>query len=125
MLLVDSKHEAISNRDSAMLSRAAEIAKTSTVKQKHGAILYKSGRVLAVGINSLRNEHPTMEIDYEHYTYHAEHATIRAALNEDALMDSTLYVARVNRLGNPMHSFPCRDCIVKIMTNGIKRVVFT
>lgn len=116
--------EPLSNRDKTMLARAVEIAKQSTCKQKHGAIIYKGGRVLAVGVNSTRNQHPTMEIDAAAYTYHAEKAVMRAA-GKDSVKDATLYIARVNRRGKPVFSGPCTECMMSILPSGIKRVVFT
>ena len=119
--------EPISNRDKQMLSRAVEIAKQSTMKQKHGALIYKAGKVLAVGVNSQRNFHPTMEIDLADYTYHAELSAYRA-LGVPHLFSgegTTLYIARVNRRGTPVMSAPCEGCLWFILNHGIKRVVFT
>lgn len=117
--------EPLSKRDRAMLNRAVEVAKQSTCKQKHGAIIYKSGRVLAVGVNSTRNEHPTMEIDKTEYTFHAEISAMRAAHLVHEFDGTTLYVARINRRGNAVFSGPCSDCMHSIIAAGIKRVVFT
>ena len=116
--------EPLSNRDRNMLDRAIVIAAQSTCKQKHGAVIYKGGRVLAVGINSTRNQHPTMEIEAVNYTYHAEIAAIRAA-GRESVKDSTLYIARINRRGNPVYSGPCEECMNRVFSTGIKRVVFT
>lgn len=122
--------EPLSNRDKNMLARAITVAKTGTCKQKHGAVLYQSGKVLAVGINTTRNEHPTMEIPKEHYTTHAEMAVLRAIPAESSdgyfnIRGATLYIARVNRVGNPVFSAPCTQCMNWILSTGIKRVVFT
>ena len=127
MILVASTDKSLSNRDHAMLARAVEIAKQSTCKQKHGAIIYKSGRVLAVGINATRNEHPSMEISRRDYTYHAECAAIRGVgnTNRSANENATIYVARINRQGKPVNSFPCISCQTWAALAGIKRVVFT
>lgn len=114
--------EPLSKRDKAMLARAAEVAKQSSCKQKHGAILYRGGRVLAVGVNSQRNEHPSMEIDPTEYTYHAE---VAAMFGVHSTEGATLFVARINRRGNPVYSCPCENCMHSILVGGIKRVVFT
>jgi deoxycytidylate deaminase len=108
-----------------MLGRAVEIARTSTVKQKHGAVIYKSGRVLAVGVNSVRNAHDTMEIDPDNYTFHAEVAALRAAAMINDFKGATAYVARVNRQNKPVNSCPCGSCLDILMANDIKRIVFT
>ena len=116
--------EPLSNRDKNMLARAVAVARQSTCKQKHGAVIYRGGRVLSVGVNSTRNEHPTMEIDKTAYTYHAEVAAIYAIQSGD-YKNATLYIARINRRGNPVFSGPCTDCMYMILASGIKRVVFT
>jgi tRNA(Arg) A34 adenosine deaminase TadA len=116
----------LSKRDKQMLDRAITVAKQSTVKQKHGAVLYKSGRVLAVGVNSTRNFHNTMEIDRYEYTYHAECAALRGAANQSGTAkDATIYVARVNRQGKPVNSMPCSQCLGTLSSAGIKRIIYT
>lgn len=108
-----------------MLDRAYEVALQSTERHKHGAILYKSGRVLSVGINSARNMHPSMEIEFSGYTYHAEIAAMRAT-GWHNLEGATLYVVRAQpRLNQFRNSKPCRDCEQALMSNGIKRVVYS
>lgn len=117
----------LSNRDRQMLDRAIEIAKQSTVKQKHGAVIYKAGRVLAVGVNSIRNVHPTMEMARHNYTTHAEAAAIRGLGSPTVHIaeNSTLYVVRVNRQGKPINSMPCSQCLGLLSTHKVKRVVYS
>lgn len=119
--------EPLSNRDRKMLDRAIEIAKTSTVRHKHGAVVYKGGRVLSVGVNTIRNVHHTMEINPKDYTTHAEIAAVRALGSPyiNSPVGTTIYVARVNRNGHSMLSAPCPDCVAKLWGWGVKRVVFT
>lgn len=126
MILQPGDWNTLSNRDQRMMQRARTIALTSTERHKHAAILYKGGRVLAVGINSARNQHPTMEIDFSGYTRHAEIATMRATgwWNYD-YEGATLYVVRVNKSYDFMLSKPCRDCEKALESNGIKRVVYS
>lgn len=113
----------LSRRDKAMLSRAAQVANTGTEKHMHGAVLYKSGRVLSVGVNVHRNSHPTMEIPYGAYTVHAEQAALRA-VGDAFERGSTLYVVRVGAK-SLLNSHPCNSCIVDLICYGIDRVVFS
>jgi deoxycytidylate deaminase len=95
------------------------------MKQKHGALIYKAGRVLAVGINTTRNQHPTMEISHSDYTYHAEINAIRAVGNPGDLKGATVYIARTNRSGTLAYSAPCNECLKAINSAGIKRIVYS
>lgn len=114
----------LSNRDNIMLARTMRLAAKSHMAHKHAAILYKSGRVLSFGVNSGRNSHPTMEINRKDYTYHAEINAIRL-VDKPTLQGATLYVARINKTGEPLLSLPCRNCIIELRSAGIKRVVYT
>lgn len=120
-----------SRRDEVNLNRAIKVANAGNLKHRHGAVIYKSGRVLSVGINSQRNADTSASVmPVDAYTVHAEQAAINAltmgrsskvALTEGA----TLYVVRINRAGNTMFSLPCRDCLMAITAAGIKRVVYS
>lgn len=123
--LVASNGPRLSVRDGKMVDRALQVAKASTVRHKHGAVLYKSGRVLGVAVNSQRNEHPTMEIEKDNYTYHAEVAVLRAVSMINSIEGATIYVARVNRQGKQVNSMPCSDCLRSLVAAGIKRIVYT
>lgn len=114
----------LSNRDEQMLARAIDVAKVSTEKHKHGALIYRNGRVLGIGVNRARNSHPTMEIPTNAYTYHAEIIAM-SLVTHTTLQGSTIYVARVNKAGKPLNSLPCRRCLIKLVSSGIKRVVYT
>lgn len=114
----------LSSRDEVMLSRAKRMALYSVQKHRHGAIVYKSGRVISGGVNSLRNQHPTMEIDKRDYTRHAEINAIMH-IDKEVLQGSTIYIARINKRGEALCSAPCRNCLIAIESAGIKRIVHT
>lgn len=109
-------------RDMVMLNRAIGAAAVSEIRHQHGAVVYKSGRVLAAGINRMRNEHPTMEMDPLDYMVHAE-VTALHRLTQKNIKGSTVYVARVNRKGDSMFSKPCRECLDYMFQRGVKRIV--
>ena len=125
-MILQPAHDGLSNRDWNMLNRSAAIAMNSTERHKHGAILYKGGRVLAVAVNSVRNRHQSMEIDFADYTRHAEIAVMRAVgWWSVAYEGATLYVVRINRHGEMMLSKPCAPCEQALKVNSIKRVVYS
>ena len=49
---------------------------------------------------------------------------IRAAGHAD-LKGATIYVARINRHGNPLYSRPCGTCREAIEQAGIRKIVYT
>ena len=114
----------VTNRDLAMLNRAVGVALTSNLRHRHGAIVYKSGRVLDARSNLFRNEHPSMGISAFDYTTHAEVAALRG-LSQELVSGSTVYVARINKQGEPRYSEPCKECVDYMYQRGVKRIVHT
>lgn len=121
----------ISQRDKLNLNRAIKVASTGNLKHRHGAVIYKSGRVLAVGINTQRNADTSASVmPSDAYTVHAEQAAINSltmgrSSRVDLTEGATLYVVRINRAGSLMLSLPCSDCLIAITAAGIKRVVYS
>ena len=115
----------LSNRQEAFLSVARYMASKSESRQKHGAVIVKSGRVLGTGFNKDKN-HPDIvspEHIKTHCSVHAEVDAIRdAGWN---VKGATLYVARVNRQGTDRNSKPCDRCTVVIQETQIKKVIYT
>lgn len=113
----------LTKADLAHLRRALRIAKTSTCRQKHGAIVANGKRVHSVGVNSFRS-HPNVVSDPKaDASWHAEVAAIRGMRGIPTGM--TLYVARVGKAGLPVLSKPCPRCMSFMIANGISRVVYT
>lgn len=116
----------LTRAEEAHLARAVRVAEESTCRQKHGAVVALGrGRVLAVGVNSFRS-HPMHVTDPKREaSFHAEVAVLRQ-LNYDVNDGrSVLFVARVNRLGEPMLSMPCPECRIAIAKAGVGKVVYT
>lgn len=116
----------LSNRDRSYLSVARYLARKSSARNTHGAIIVKGGRVLGTGWNKNRN-HPAI-VSPEHIktncSYHAEEVAIREA-GEDNVRGAIIYVARVSKNGEDRDSKPCPKCEALIRQTGIKRVIFT
>ena len=115
----------LSNRESSFLSVARYIAGKSASRQKHGAVVVKSGRVLGTGFNKDKN-HP-MSVSPEHIKTHcSRHAEVEAIRDANfAVEGATLYVARVNRQGQDRNSKPCIYCQAVIESTKIKKVIYT
>jgi deoxycytidylate deaminase len=101
------------------------MASKSASRQKHGAVVVKSGRVIGTGFNKDKN-HP-MAVSPEHIKTHcSRHAEVEAIRDARFAVDGAiLYVARVNRQGKDRNSRPCRYCQVVIKSTKIKKVIYT
>jgi deoxycytidylate deaminase len=115
----------LSKRETSFLAVARYFAEKSQSRQRHGAVVVKSGRVLGTGYNKDKN-HP-MQISPEHIKTHcSRHAEAEAIRDAGfAVEGAILYVARVNKQGKAMNSMPCKYCQVIIKTTNIKKVIYT
>lgn len=103
------------------IQRAIKLANVSTMRQKHGALLYTGGRLISVGINIMRNS-PKTHIPADAISTHAEVNCLGGIIRPEGI----LYVARVSIGGNISESMPCAACrnYLAKFTN-IKKVVHT
>jgi tRNA(Arg) A34 adenosine deaminase TadA len=108
-----------SRKDAAFLRLAMKVAQHSDCSIKHGAVIVRGGCVLGIGFNKVRN---TSQLDVYEYNTHAE---IDALRNAKVAKNATLYVARINRKGQPRMSLPCQKCLCALEKAQVKRVVFT
>lgn len=115
----------LSKSEQAFLSAARYFAEKSTSRQKHGAVIVKSGRVLGTGYNKDTNN--PMIVSPEHIKTHcSRHAEIEAIRDANwNVKGAVLYVARVNRYGQDRNSKPCIRCEVVIEETQIKKVIYT
>lgn len=112
-----------SNASYKRMNRVIQLAALSDMRQKHAAILYQGGRVMSVGVNTLRNP-PMQSIPYDAISNHAEINCLKGLAITGRF--GTLYVARISSGGNISSSRPCRACenyIVKF--TNLKEVLFT
>lgn len=115
----------LSRRETSFLAAAKYFAEKSKSRQKHGAVVVKSGRVFGTGYN--KNKNSPLRVSPEHIKTHcSRHAEIEAI--RDAGFDvegAVLYVARVNKQGQARNSKPCKYCQVVISATKIKKVIYT
>jgi deoxycytidylate deaminase len=113
----------LSNQEKRFLNIAIKAAGSSDMKKKHGAVVVKSGRVLAIGTNKFRN-HPAQTASDRIQDECSVHAEIDAISRCDP-RGASLYVARVNNSGDVRYSRPCKRCELKLQQAGIKKVVWS
>ena len=111
----------ITGRDFLMIIRAARVATASTERMRHGAVLFKSGRVLSVGVNTFRNDNAVVSNPIEESSYHAEINAITGV----SVAGATVYVARIRRDWGVANSQPCIRCMARLEKCGLKRVVWS
>jgi deoxycytidylate deaminase len=103
------------------LKIAAEIAKKSTMTQKHGCVIVHKKSVIATGYNTM----PSM---FNH-SLHAEINAINKVKNRQYLLkDCDLYIVRIgpDSLDNVLkYSKPCPNCTRCILNCKIRRVFYS
>lgn len=106
------------------LVRAIEIAKTSSCRTRHGAIIAHGPRVLAVATNTDRNSPLICTDPRSEAARHAEWNALRQVRGID-MSKLTLYSARVLRNDTPAMAKPCIRCQDLLDFLGVGRVVWT
>lgn len=115
----------LSKSEEAFLSVARYMSRKSMARQKHGAVVVKSGSVLGIGYNKDRNR--PWQVSPEHIKTHcSSHAEVEAIKDANwNVKGAVLYVARVNRQGIDRNSKPCNYCEDVIKAAQIKKVIYT
>lgn len=106
------------SRHDRWIDRALAVAGTSRYRWKVGAVVTGGARLLGCSPNKYRN--PPW-IDHDNATLHAE----MAALARCSQVGDTVYVARVNRQGEPRLAKPCDRCLYGLTAEGVRFIVFT
>lgn len=100
------------------------MAKSSSCRQRHGAVIVKGGRIISTGINKFRNNPENIPTEFIK-TSCSVHAEVDAIRKVNDLKGATIYVARVNKEGIGVLSRPCDNCFAEIRKAGIRKVVHT
>lgn len=119
--------EKFSRSQKSFLNLAMKTAEASECTQRHGAVVVKSGSVLSIGLNKWRNDAALADEMFAagKSTNISVHAEIDALSRVRNPAGAVLYIARVNRQGEPMMSKPCNECSKAIEESGITKVVYT
>ncbi|QAY08850.1 deoxycytidylate deaminase [Streptomyces phage BoomerJR] len=121
--MANGESTGLSKKDRSFLSLAMELSANSNMKQKHGAVIVRSGRVLARGWNILKNN-PENVSDEHIERFCSVHAEQMAIARCKKAAGAIIYIAR-NKDGQGVFSKPCSACEKAIRLAGIKRVIYT
>lgn len=115
-----------SRRDARYLDLALRVAESSDCTQRHGCVVVKGGRVMAVGHNKVRNNPAFVESDNEEGrgTIFSVHAEIDALSRVADPKGAVIYIARAGKQG-PALSRPCDNCTTELIKAGVKAVCYT
>jgi len=106
-----------------MIHIAIKAAKLSSHKQRVGAAVVKSGRVLSAACNAVRFKKGDFRKKWEN-SLHAEQAAL-LAIPPSQRKGCSLYVARIRPDGELGMAFPCEVCRELILKYKIKEVFYT
>ena len=114
----------MNSQERRLLARAMDVSKNSTCMQKHGVVIAAGNRVLAVAVNTDRNNPAICSDPKSEAAYHAEINALKQLRGFD-LRVATLYSARTNRRGVARLAKPCARCQAAIEEAGIKKTIWT
>ena len=117
----------LSNKDRSYLHLAMKVAESSVYEMRHGAVVVRGGSVLAVGYNKQKND-PIIFGDAgseEAQRNSTVHAEMDALSRVTSAKGAVVYVARINRRGEPVLSRPCDNCYESLRDAGVKKIIFT
>ena len=87
--------------------------------QRMGAVIVKSGRVIAFGFNQSK----THTLFPKAYSFHAEmHAIVTAQTD---LVGADIYIYRERNGNQPAMAKPCDMCLKLIIESGINKIFYT
>lgn len=115
----------MNTREKTLLNRAIEISKQSSCAQKHGVVIASGRRILAVAVNTDRNNPNICSEPKTEASFHAEWNAIKQILDSNSFASMTVYSARTNRKGEPLPAKPCRRCLSMILGMNFKKVIHT
>lgn len=125
--IIDLDEPRLSRRQQSFLNLAMKIAEPSECNHRHGAVIVRGGSVLSVGLNKWRNE--VALVEQLHKDGRSANVSVHAEI--DALSrvadprGATIYIARVNRTGDPRLSKPCGACSKALKEAGVSKIVYT
>lgn len=110
------------NKHERRLQLAMRMAhKAPKQRQRVGCVIYKKGRVVGVGYNTIGKTHPKSNTPYQ-----MTHAELHAVLGVPAedLYGSKVYVARTRATG-PGLARPCAACMNILTDVGVNMIYYT
>lgn len=111
-----------------MIHIANAQGKKSKHKHRLGAVVVKSGNVVATGYNKIGHRAKGITETELKASVHAERAAITKLLKPKhfhKLQGAKIYVSRIMKDGSFGLAHPCKHCLELIKSCGIKEVIFT
>lgn len=102
-----------------IVKMAIEEATRSAQHFKHGAVVVRNGKIISTGHNKVTTKCPS-----HMYSIHAEMAAIKHSNERCGLVDSHIYVVRINKCGLA-DSKPCANCQRFMKLHGVSRVYYS
>jgi deoxycytidylate deaminase len=113
----------VSNRDQRFIEIAADQASRSQCLMRHGCVAVINGRIIGRGFNNYRC-HSNDGFIQNTMTCHAEIAALREVNKRGKKSKKiVLYVVRLDSNNTLKASAPCIDCMKRINTMRVKRVI--
>ena len=113
----------IRKKQQIYIDKAAEIAKYSTMQQKHGAVIVHKNKIVGCGFNYMNNHLN------DNHSIHAEVAAIcQVFKNKEILEECDIYVVRIAsaKFDNCLKmSKPCEKCTSFINKYNIRRTYYS
>ena len=122
----------MNKKDKRFISIAKEVSNLSDYKKvKIGAVIVLKREIISVGYNKHKS-HPIMKVFNKKYrgfttkenNLHAEMDALMKCKHLD-IDGATIYIYRELKNGSLGNCFPCPACQRRIITAGIKRIVYT
>lgn len=110
---------------SAAIKAAVEEAKKSDYRQKVGAVIVKKKTIISKGHNYAQRAAKKLHPKFQEWpnSIHAEVDCILKARTDVA--GASIYVIRINNLGQFRLSKPCKHCSAYLKHIGIKKVFYS
>ena len=89
----------------------------SNMAHKHGAVIFKSGKIIGAGYNNPM----TTKKSSRAVSIHSEKDCMKG-LRGDQIYGSNILAIRVTNTGNLSHGAPCAGCTKLMKRKGIERV---
>ena len=124
--------KSMNKKDERFISIAREVSNLSDYKKvKIGAVIVLKREIISVGYNKHKS-HPIMKVFNKKYRgFNTKESNIHAEMQALVkckhinIKGATIYIYRELKDGSLGNCFPCPACQRRIITAGIKRIVYT
>lgn len=110
----------LSRKHKSFIKVAMKNAEKADTKHQHGAVIVRSGRVLATGFSRMKNDPKNITQAPSFCSTHAEIDALKKCNPEGA----DIYVARIKN-NYSKNSRPCFNCLINLKEAKIRNIYFT